>query len=53
MVEQSGRYHELFRQYEVKCAVVQPQRAIATSLAQDPAWHELYRDDQAAVFSSR
>jgi hypothetical protein len=51
MVEQSGRYQDLFERYEVKCAVVQPQRALATTLAHDPAWQELYRDDQAAVFS--
>jgi hypothetical protein len=49
--EQSGRYQELFRRFEVRCAIARPHAPLVDALAADPAWEQRYGDDLVVVFA--
>jgi hypothetical protein len=46
----SGHYHELFEEYEIRCAVTRTGSVLARSLDQDPAMTRQFSDERWSVF---
>jgi hypothetical protein len=46
----SGRYQDLFEEYEIRCAVTRTGSALARSLEQDPAMTGQFSDERWSVF---
>ncbi len=44
-------WQEIFERYQVRTAMVQPGSAIAALIKQNPDWSEVYRDNQAVIFT--
>jgi hypothetical protein len=49
--EQTGEYHELFRRYAIRCAVVSPESPAVAALPKT-GWKVTYRDAQWVVIES-